>query len=552
LLLLFANALQTSPVTVMSDDQRKLVSTKRVVGTILDWRGKFGWIQPAQPVDHPRYDGKIYLAEEDVQDELAGVGAPVTFFVYCDGNGLGAMNVRPSTEEAVIAAGGTPGVPAAPVAASPGKGGAKGASHAGGDRGDGYGDRGGGYGAPGGGGARGQKGGGEAKGAAYGQQQGGYSRGPHVRTGKALPHDEVLERVHTALNNAIWQATKPVMRLEKEWDQKELSKRVVKYLNKAAQPAELMTMPWHEAAQQFVENGMNGYSSACGEKPWFFELHLAPAFSAGFWEIASGSGQGVNWREVEQLLTGKYEELMDDQLLDKAIWDSAGVLLPDESIRNKLYKALKSCHEAAFKEAMNDPRRLRDLQRVEVFTRLWLEQSMGKAWQVLENNGMMSAEHVVRLFQDLLAPFGEDHPFSCVPAVLTQVIGRPPGDWPFLQEAAGQFFAASGAVPAPAKGQRRPFVAFGGGGSSKGYSEKGGYDAGKGVLKGGKSNGGDWKRQRTDGGKGGPAAHAVQSSFEEGSFTDAVEPAEFEADPVAQALMAEVAAEEAEALLGQA
>lgn len=52
----------------------------------------------------------------------------------------------------------------------------------------------------------------------------------------------------------------------------------------------------------------------------------------------------------------------------------------------------------------------------------------------------MNPESVVMLFQELLAPFGEEHPFSCVPGVLSQSIGRPPRDWEFLQEAVGEFF----------------------------------------------------------------------------------------------------------------
>merc|ERR1712048_941089 len=44
-----------------------------------------------------KHGGKLYLAHEDVEVELEGVGASVSFFVYADGNGLGAMNVRPAT-----------------------------------------------------------------------------------------------------------------------------------------------------------------------------------------------------------------------------------------------------------------------------------------------------------------------------------------------------------------------------------------------------------------------------------------------------------------------
>jgi len=131
---------------------------------------------------------------------------------------------------------------------------------------------------------------------------------------------------------------------------------------------------------------------------------------------------------------------MDLCLLEKAMWDSAGGLIPDqEPLRNKLYKALKTSHEIAFKEATEAPR-MGDLQRVELFTRAWVDSAINKSYSVLEQGNLMNADSVVQLFQELLAPFGEEHPFSCIPAVLTQSIGRPPKDWDFLQEAVRQFF----------------------------------------------------------------------------------------------------------------
>ena len=87
--------------------------TKRIRGTVEAWFEKFGWIQvqrslhfsscsdvceASQEIDHPdveRNQGKIYLLAEDVQEDLPGVGCAVTFFLYQDANGLGAMNVRP-------------------------------------------------------------------------------------------------------------------------------------------------------------------------------------------------------------------------------------------------------------------------------------------------------------------------------------------------------------------------------------------------------------------------------------------------------------------------
>merc|ERR1712048_218046 len=84
---------------------------------------------------------------------------------------------------------------------------------------------------------------------------------------------------------------------------------------------------------------------------------------------------------------------------------------------------------------------LHPLRRVERFLSEWMEQSISRAWQSIDNTGIIiNEELVMSLFQNLIAPFGEDHPFSCVPTALTESIGRPPHDWPFMRKAAKTMF----------------------------------------------------------------------------------------------------------------
>lgn len=479
------------------------MSTKRIHGTILDWHDKFGWIQAAQPIDHPdaaRTEGKIFLAAQDVQEGPPVIGAAVTFFMYLDENGLGAMNVRQSTKEAVQAADGMPvSVTEVPTETKGGSGGGKSGKYGKGKGG-----------APKGGGSF----------------SGGYRSAQNQ--GPAQDHDVVLDRAHNAMSNAVWKATQKVARMEKEWDHKEFAKRITKYIYKAASAPELMNLPWDQAAAQFVESAMHGYSAACGDRQWFFDLDLAPSFGIAFWEIFTGTGQRAPWSEVEAVLNGKYEELMDASLLEKAIWDTAGLLIKDESLRNKLAKALKKSHETAYKEAIDDPRPMADLARVEIFCRAWIESSMGKAWSTLETAGdLMTLDNLVWLFQDLVAPFGEEHPFSCVPAALTLSIGRPPRDWPFLTSAVRQFLADWNGQSSKeaARGMKRNFNAFNGG--------KGGGKAFGAPKGGGKGKAGAAKRPREQ--------DAIDAPNFDGNYASGGD----EEDPVAQALLDQVAAAEA-------
>lgn len=71
----------------------------RISGRILDWKGKFGWIQPDGPVAHPSAGmrgGRLYLTINDCDGGIPpNIGDHVSFFVYIDTTGLGAMNCQP-------------------------------------------------------------------------------------------------------------------------------------------------------------------------------------------------------------------------------------------------------------------------------------------------------------------------------------------------------------------------------------------------------------------------------------------------------------------------
>jgi len=47
------------------------------------------------------HKGQIYLSQSDVEAEISGIGARVSFMVYADGTGLGAANCRPAGDIAV-------------------------------------------------------------------------------------------------------------------------------------------------------------------------------------------------------------------------------------------------------------------------------------------------------------------------------------------------------------------------------------------------------------------------------------------------------------------
>merc|ERR1712232_511317 len=96
---------KTSPVvgqeswkqTAGAGDRQK-VGGGKLTGKVHEWKGTYGFIMPSAQVNHPdaaKHKGRIYFAQEDVEQEISGVGAIVSFFLYKDKSGLGASHVRP-------------------------------------------------------------------------------------------------------------------------------------------------------------------------------------------------------------------------------------------------------------------------------------------------------------------------------------------------------------------------------------------------------------------------------------------------------------------------
>jgi len=191
---------------------------------------------------------------------------------------------------------------------------------------------------------------------------------------------------------------------------------------------------------------MQCYSAGCGDSAWFFELDLAPALCACLWELLRGPGTGGapccrSYAALEREATAHYEDTMDRHLLERAMWDVTKDIFTDDFVCKRVYKYLADSHSVALAAANAESTGLHPLRRVEKFLREWMEQSISRAWQSIDNSGVaITEELVLNLFQNLIAPFGEDHPFSCVPTALTESIGRPPHDWPFMKKTAKTMF----------------------------------------------------------------------------------------------------------------
>lgn len=74
---------------------RTKILTTRVNGRVIEWKGKFGWIQPDAPINHPAAKrGRLYVSFSDIEGGATAIGDHLSFFVYKDDSGLGAMNCK--------------------------------------------------------------------------------------------------------------------------------------------------------------------------------------------------------------------------------------------------------------------------------------------------------------------------------------------------------------------------------------------------------------------------------------------------------------------------
>ena len=74
---------------------RTRLTTDLVIGQAAEWKGKYGWIKPVKPVDHPNasmHKGRLYIHVQDLEWWVKEIkpGSWCRFHVYSDANSLGA------------------------------------------------------------------------------------------------------------------------------------------------------------------------------------------------------------------------------------------------------------------------------------------------------------------------------------------------------------------------------------------------------------------------------------------------------------------------------
>jgi len=302
----------------------------------------------------------------------------------------------------------------------------------------------------------------------WGPPSKGGHRGQPARAQRSAAVD--LEHLHEVIQTTVGRAVAEIAYAEEQRSETDLAKRIVKYVYKAAADPELLQLPWEAVCREVVERSMRGYSASCGEAPWFFSIDLPPVFCAAVWEILGGSGQShlVSPDTVHDVVVLEYDAKLDRMLLEKAMWEVASRTFSDDKVKSKVFQAISRSYWPALDDALV-PALMQEEMRggltedqesrhVEAFTKKWITEAMNRAWGAVEQVGAeLTGEIIVELFENLIAPFGDEDPFTCIPGALSPTIGRPPPDWPFIAQAVEELLSswADSAARSYAKKRRR-------------------------------------------------------------------------------------------------
>jgi len=189
----------------------------------------------------------------------------------------------------------------------------------------------------------------------------------------------------------------------------EMAKRIVRYLYKSSTAENLTTLPWRQAAQQFIEKAAISYNSACHEKPWFGELDIVPALGIACFQVAEACGgfPRPSLDDVQELAAGWYKDRLEKTKVEKVLWEWLQANFPaDEKILGKLYKALNNTYSKAYEGARGQSAKgSKDSSSlVEKFMKTWIHDSMGRVWEIPDREILLTVDTVTELFTGLATP----------------------------------------------------------------------------------------------------------------------------------------------------
>ena len=245
------------------------------------------------------------------------------------------------------------------------------------------------------------------------------------------------DSIYKELQVSVAEAVQPVVNMENAWSPPEMTNRIVRYIYNAV--LKELPLSSREAMQNMVDRAMHSFSAACQNKPWFYKINLVNAFVGVIMVVekqeGGSHGEIQDIESLQHMVRLQYEACQDRILLNRAMWDSVGATFKDDKVAVKVYKALNNTWDSVLEESMAEPLSVPDMTRMQNFIKRWMLKSMSRCWDIV------NSENVTLLFENCVRPFGNDHPFSCIPHILyIRSRNLPPKNWSYIRDEAENMF----------------------------------------------------------------------------------------------------------------
>ena len=249
------------------------------------------------------------------------------------------------------------------------------------------------------------------------------------------------------------------MYYETDWTESDLKKRVVRYITRAASTTEVASYSWKDACKRLVQQAMGTYGTACKDRAWVLCLDLSDALSEAAWEMLQSQpvGRLPRSRDVYAVVHDEFHDCLDSLEIHSTFGVIAQKHFSAPYMQRAVERILYHSH-CEIAEGVRAHPSSEDYENVVAFVGAWMNDALDKIWSLCvgAHANALTEEVAVELFGDLIAPYGEEHEFSCIPHYLYKDIGAPPPDWPFIQEQVERVFQGFTVVEVdrPAKVQR--------------------------------------------------------------------------------------------------
>ena len=83
-----------------------------------------------------------------------------------------------------------------------------------------------------------------------------------------------MDQFKTLLYEHVALSVKKVYKQETIWSEREMVKRIVRYIRKGADAKDIVEMPWQKGIEKFLDGVISIYSGSCQDRSWFYDLDL--------------------------------------------------------------------------------------------------------------------------------------------------------------------------------------------------------------------------------------------------------------------------------------